>query len=556
MIAALAQANPMLLKVSTLWPEIVLTATAFLVMIVGLSPARAVRRSTPWLAAAALIVAAVLAAFGDLWGLPAVTPLSMFVKMAVCSVGLLLLLIAVEVPNEWGTEPEHRKTFDPSDTSRGEFFGFFLLSLVGVMLCAGADDLIWLFLALELTSLPTYVMVATSRQRIEAQEAGVKYFFLGAMSAAVFLYGFALIYGATGATTFNEIQIVLARDGMGNMAMLGVVLAIVGVCFKIAAVPMHAYTADVYQGAATPVTAFLAFVPKTAGFVTLIILLNLVGWPLTDSALPLMWLLWVLAVATMFVGNTLALLQHNVKRVLAYSSIAHSGYMLVGLTAGPGTLGDSDMLLRNGLGAVLFYVVAYGVMTIGAFAVLGILKRQGEEAETFDDLRGLVRRHPMLATAMAICVFALAGLPPLIGFWGKLYLFGSAITGGFIWLAILGLINSAIAMVYYLRIVAACFLSAEPAARGQVGEAAALPWRGIGAAACAIIVVLMSLAAEPLLNLSRGAAEPYVGRSGDQQLIAGAEETQNSKSEIGPNDQTSARLTKVRARLGHSDLGH
>lgn len=506
-------------KVNTLWPEIILLATAFGVMLIGLAPRREIRRSVGWLTALGMVVAAAVAGSylfssqyasdGDAMGSGLV--FQTFVRLGVLGVGLLLLLMAAELPDEYGAG-ESEKGFDPSRVSRGEFFGFFLLSITGAMLCAAADDLIWLFLALELTSLPTYVMVATTRRKSVAPEAGVKYFFLGAFAAAVFLYGFALIYGATGATGFAEIadqfRLMTAADPatgqigeLSGMALLGLVLAITGVCFKIAAFPMHAYAADVYQGAATPVTAFLAFVPKTAGFVTLIVLLGLVGWPLQSQAL--IGLLGFLAVATMFLGNTLALLQHNVKRVLAYSSIAHSGYMLIGLTAGIVVTGSDSAPLGNGLGAVLFYLVAYGVMNLGAFAVLGLLKAAGQDAETFDDLRGLVRREPVLATVMAICALSLAGFPPVIGFWGKAYLFGSAISAEMIWLVVFGVINSAIAAVYYLRIVGVCFL-AEPDERV---ERSARPVRSIAAIASAILVVILSFAAEPLMDAAHDAAQ-------------------------------------------------
>ncbi len=505
-------------KVNTLWPEIILLATAFGVILIGLAPQRSVRRSVSWLSALGMLVAggvAVAYLFSpdhalDDGAAGSGFAFQSFVRLGVLGVGLLLLLTAAELPDEYGAG-ESDTGFDPSRVSRGEFFGFFLLSITGAMLCAAADDLIWLFLALELTSLPTYVMVATTRRKTVAPEAGVKYFFLGAFAAAVFLYGFALIYGATGATGFAEIsdqfRLMLAADSvtarageLSGMALLGLVLAIAGICFKIAAFPMHVYAADVYQGAATPVTAFLAFVPKTAGFVTLIVLLGLVGWPLQSPTL--IALLGVLAVATMFLGNTLALLQHNVKRVLAYSSVAHSGYMLIGLTAGI-TIVDAEVSpLENGLGAVLFYLVAYGVMNLGAFAVLGLLKAAGEEAETFDDLRGLVRREPVLATVMAVCALSLAGFPPVIGFWGKVYLFGSAISAEMIWLVIFGVINSAIAAVYYLRIVGVCFLS-DP---DQRVERAVRPVRSVAAVASAVLVVVLSLAANPLMKAANQAA--------------------------------------------------
>ncbi|MBI1368577.1 MAG: NADH-quinone oxidoreductase subunit NuoN [Planctomycetes bacterium] len=487
-------------KISTLWPEIVVTAVAFAVMIIGLSPTEAVRRATYPISALGLLIAAIMAATAS----PAATSsMAVFMKVSICLVGLALLVGAAETPDEANASLPGAK-FNPADASRGEFFGFLLLSLVGAMLCAGADDLVWLFLALELTSLPTYVLVATSRRNLKAPEAAVKYFFLGAMSAAIFLYGFALIYGATGTTYLNQIHVIFAEDGISTIGLAGLIIAVIGVCFKIAAVPMHTYVADVYQGAATPVTAFLAFVPKAAGFLTLILLLDAVGWIGAHDTAALGALFWVLAVLTMFVGNTLALLQSNVKRVLAYSSIAHSGYMLIGLVAGPGTdVGTSPA--RNGVAAVLFYMVAYGVMNLGAFAVLGLLKRSGEEAESFDDLRGLARRRPLHAAIMALCVLSLAGIPPLVGFWGKLYIFGAAISAGYIWLAVLGLLNSAIGAFYYLRIIATCYLT-DP---DEAVSIEALPSRSLAAVASAIGVIVLSLAAGGLVEASHHAADAF-----------------------------------------------
>lgn len=499
-------------KIATLVPEIIMLGTAFVVMILGLSPNRAVRQATAWLSAAALFAAGAATLFSDQLGLPAVAPVAVYVKLAIVGVGLLLLGLAAENPSESHADMPDRP-FDVSIVSRGEFYGFFLLSLVGAMLCVSAGDLIWLFLALELTSLPTYVMVSISREKIEAPEAGVKYFFLGAFAAAIFLYGFALMYGATGTTMFTPlggdelvgISKVFAEQGVNTLGLLGLLLAIAGIAFKIAAVPMHVYAADVYQGAATPVTAFLAFVPKTAGFIALLGVLSTIGWPLDAHGMygeAIVWLLWVMAVATMFLGNTMALRQTNVKRVLAYSSIAHTGYMLVGVVAGPGTADAGSPFVRNGIAAVLFYLVIYGIMNAGAFGVLGILKSKGEEAETYDDIAGLARRHPGLAAVMAVCVFALAGLPPIIGFWGKLYLVGAAISAGYIWLVVLLVMASAIGAVYYLRIIGACFL---PAANESTEQRHA-PVRYIAAVAAAVLVIVLSIGTSWLLQASQDAA--------------------------------------------------
>jgi NADH-quinone oxidoreductase subunit N len=377
------------------------------------------------------------------------------VRLIACAVGAAVLLVHWHLPRA---------------EERGDIFAMILFSLAGVLATALADDLVLLFLALELVSVPTYVLVSVGRSDVRAQEAGVKYFFLGAMSSALMVYGFSFLYGASGTTVISGM--VLRPEGA--YATLGLVLAFAGLAYKIAAVPFHAYAADVYQGAASPVTGLLGFFPKLAGFIAIIKLLWIMqpadavytGWNMPAAAFVF---LWIVAAVTMTVGNVLGLMQRNVKRMLAYSSIAHSGYMLIGVLVGPVTGGAA---LRDGLSATLFYIVIYGLMNLGAFAVLSLVYTNGRPAEELDDLSGLARRQPVIALAMAICVFSLMGLPPTAGFLGKVYIFSSALSAGadhafstaLIWLAIIGLLNSAIAAAYYLRIVGACYIR-EPAGR-------------------------------------------------------------------------------------------
>jgi NADH-quinone oxidoreductase subunit N len=441
-------------KLASLWPEITLFVATCVVMVVGLSPSPAVRRMCALLSGLALAAAGILAlgTGRDAQGLmPGLMP---YAKAVIAFVGVLLTMLLAGVVDRFEEDAiaKGRATFNPLRSTRGEFFSFFLFSMTGLMLCASADSLIWLFLALELTSLPTYVMVAMSSPRQKAKEAGVKYFFLGALGAAVFLYGFALIYGGTGSVHLTDIQAAIAAqaaDGAINpIALAGFVIALLGVAFKIAAVPMHFYAADVYQGAASPVAAMLAFVPKTAGFITIILLCASLGWSYgtNESQLPeiVRVTLWVMAALTMFVGNVLAWLQTSVKRMLAYSSVAHSGYMLVG---------------------VMFYLLAYGIMNTGAFAVVAALEtRQAARTDTgemvhdeADDLsvfHGLCRSNPVLGWSMVLCALSLLGFPLTLGFFGKLPLFTAGISAGEIPLVIVLGINSAIAAFYYLRLVA------------------------------------------------------------------------------------------------------
>lgn len=504
-------------KISALWPEEAMLLGAVVCLATGLSPSASVRRATPGVAAVALVLAGALVAWRspvDPTGL-GLGGVTIYVKLAVVAIGLLLLMVAVGMPEqrERADGAERDDGFQPEFAARGEFFAFFLVSLTGLMLTAGAGDLVWLFLALELTSLPTYVMVATGRDRLEAQEAGVKYFFLGALSVAFFLYGFAMLYGATGFTNFAEMrQALLHGDVSPGLLLLGLILSVLGLSFKMAAAPMHFYAADVYQGAAAPVTAFLAFVPKAAGVVAIILLLSLIGWPLDQTfdlargGEALVWVLWIMAAVTMTVGNVLALLQQNVKRVLAYSSVAHSGYLLVGVIAGPGAGGG---ILSDGLAAVLFYLLAYGLATIAAFAVLGCLRvggARGDEVQTYDDLSGLVHRHPVLAIILAVASLSLLGVPPLIGFLGKVYLFAPALGAGYVWLVVIAVVNSAISAGYYLPIASACFFG-KP--RAAVVEADA-PLRRIAAAVAALGAVVFGFAGSVLVEPAHRATRPAI----------------------------------------------
>jgi NADH-quinone oxidoreductase subunit N len=287
------------------------------------------------------------------------------------------------------------------------------------MLTASADDLVVLFFALELVSVPTYILVALSRTDRRASEAALKYFFLGAMAAAITVYGLSFLYGITGTTIMSHgadhtiASYFNSQRELSTYALVGLVLVFAGLCFKVAAVPFHAYAADVYEGAASGITGLLGFLPKLAGFVAMIKIFAVCGWQIPG---PVMWMLWIVAALTMTVGNTLALLQTNVKRTLAYSSIAHTGYMLIGLLVGP-LAGAGPM--HDGIAAILFYITVYGVMNLGVFAVLTNLSVKGKPVETLDDLAGISQTAPFSALAMAICVFSLMGFPPTAGFLGK-----------------------------------------------------------------------------------------------------------------------------------------
>jgi len=501
-------------KLALIVPEIVLFIATCLVMITGQASSRALRELTSWVAGLALFIAGMLAMMSDAGGglLPHITP---YAKAVVAFVGLLLRLnLSGVVGRDLERAVARGGRFLPTRSNRGEFFAFFLFSMTGLMLTASADDLIWLFLALELTSLPTYIMVAISTQSNRSHEASMKYFFLGALGAAIFLYGFALIYGATGSTDLGEIATAFGAGGLGALGLVGVLVSLLGLCFKIAAFPMHFYTPDVYQGAAAPVSAMLAFVPKTAGFIGIIAICATVGWR-EGGHLPesIESVLWIVAALTMTVGNALALLQNSVKRMLAYSSIAHSGYMLVGVMAGPGEA--SAPFYRNGIAAVLFYLAVYGVMSVGVFAVLGALETRradgedgGDEprdADDIEDLRGLCKTRPVLGWTVILSALSLLGFPPLLGFVGKLGLFAAGVSAGQIPLVIVLGINSAIAAVYYLRLVSVVYLDAPGRSRPAITDSPYGARRVAGVLSAAGVVVLLAFA-QPIAGAARRAA--------------------------------------------------
>jgi NADH-quinone oxidoreductase subunit N len=502
--------------ISVLLPEVILLVGAGLVILIGLVPSQKPGGASSALSMAVLLLA--LWATGRAHGSPTVETsaltqdsLLFFVRLVTLSMGVLLVLVNRHVPES---------------NERPEFFALLLCSLAGISIVALSNDLILFFLALELVSVPTYILVGLSRTDIRAQEAAGKYFFLGAFAAAITLYGFSFLYGAAGTMRLFGPDSIAAALDMPSMAadkltLLGLLLTMSGLAFKIAAVPLHFYVADVYQGAASPVAGLLGFVPKFAGFVAIIRVLSMSGWEYSEG---LFWLLWTLAAVTMTVGNTLALMQQNVKRMLAYSSIAHSGYMLVGLLAGPaGVTALVESPFRDGLSALLFYVSVYSVMNLGAFAAISFFRKTNEtggedSVETLDDLSGVARRHPWASLAMAICALSLMGLPPTGGFLGKVYVFSAALAsnaGGsrhnaMIALVVIAVLNSAIAAAYYIRIIAACYMERRTDLPGQKSTSVfAAPCHALrlGLAICALFVMFIFLKPGRLSEQTRAAVQ-------------------------------------------------
>jgi len=472
-------------------PALVLTITGVIVMLLDLLPPRDRKEHLAFVGLAGVVVSLVVAL--RMWGVDArayrgmvaMDGFALFFDLIIGYSTGLVLLLSMDYIRRQGMES-------------GEFHILVIFAAVGMVLMASATDLIVIFLALETMSLALYVLAGFFRSRIEAGEASMKYFLLGAFASGFFLYGVALVFGATGSTSLDRIAAAAAAGaGRDPLFLIGAGLLLVGFGFKISSVPFHMWTSDVYEGAPTAVTAFIATGSKAAAFAALLRVLAV-----STRSAQLDWapLLWVLAAITMTLGNVVALAQQNLKRMLAYSSIAHVGYMLVGVVAG-GTLGN---------GSVLFYLLVYTFTTAGAFGTILLLEKNGREAVRITDYAGLAARHPMIAVALSIFLLSLVGIPPTAGFVGKFYLFGAAVRSGYVWLAVIGALNSAVAAYYYLRLIVYMYMR-EPDADGP---AVLVPsFAGCLALVVALWgVVQLGVMPAPLLDLAQFAVTPLVGR--------------------------------------------
>jgi NADH-quinone oxidoreductase subunit N len=472
-------------------PEAVLLLVALVLLVAHASVGDRIKSwYLPVIATVGLVASAVLAvAVWDqntvqLADMIAVDPFAQFVKVTLACFGVLTVWLSREYLVE-------------NDIEEGEFYALCLFAVAGMMLMAAAADLIVMFLALESFSIALYVMVGFRRKSLSSQESALKYFLLGAFSSAFFLLGIALAYGAVGSTNLygTEFDLGISAFLQGNpvesfgLLIVGAGLLVIGLGFKIAAVPFHMWTPDAYQGAPSPVTGFMAAGSKLAGFAALLRLFDVVLFPLRWDWRPLVI---GMAVLTMVVGSVLAVVQEDVKRLLAYSSIAHAGFVLTGVIAANG----------RGVSGALFYLATYGLTVVGAFAIVAILAGRDDERVRLLDYKGLFYDHPLIAGTLTLFLLSLAGVPITSGFVGKLLVFGAAVEAGYAWIAVIGALTSAVAAFFYLRVMVVMYMqeSDEPRPALKLGPVSS----GV-VALTAVATIVLGLMWGPLINLAENA---------------------------------------------------
>jgi NADH-quinone oxidoreductase subunit N len=496
-------------------PGIVTATTAVLVLLVdAVLPRR--RAVLAWVAAAGLVAAAAVAlgqwmtwkggwalygvftgklrfsgraAVAGFHSMVSMDQYTLFFVVLFCVIGVVSIMLSDDYLKRHHTRP-------------GEFYALLLMVVTGMIGMAASTDLIALFVSFELMSLPTYVLAGSLNGDRRSGEASLKYFVNGAFSSAILVFGMALLYGLTGATSYALLH---AQAGVfpltSGLGIAGLVLVITGFGFKIAAVPFHGWAPDVYEGAPTPFTAFMSVGIKAAAFAGL---MRLFGVGLMHGSLIWTDALIVLAVLTMVVGNVLALPQRNVKRMLAYSSIAHAGYLLLGVIA----MGRAHS--SGGVSAVLFYLVAYAFMNLGAFGILVLIRnRQGEFHYRLDEIGGLGKRMPVASLAMTLFMLSLTGIPPLAGFWGKFFIFAAAVDAHLWWLVVIAVIMSAVSAFYYLRVVWYMYFR-EAAGAEPALERTSAGMRG-SLAVAALGVVVIGLYPQPVIAAAQNALRILLG---------------------------------------------
>jgi NADH-quinone oxidoreductase subunit N len=427
------------MQLARILPEVVLTITGVIIMLAEPMLAKnAGRKPLGWFA----ILGTLAALFASLWqlhlpdgtayfGTVQTDAYSVFFHVLIAGIVLATLLVSLD-------------SIDHDAESVGEFFALICFGAVGMMLMTSAVELLLVFIGLEISSISTYIMACFRRRSAKGPESAIKYFLLGSFATAFFLYGIALVFGATGTTAIAAIAGLLTVSQAPLLAVVGLAMILIGIGFKVSAAPFQVWTPDVYEGAPSPVVGLMSTAPKAAAFAVLLRILY-VAFPLLHNH----WqpLVWWMAVLSMCVGNLGALRQQNVKRMLAYSSIAHAGYLLAAFTA----------LSQEGIAAAIFYAMTYAAMNVGIFAVVSHAGGFGDRLTLIQDYRGLAYRSPLLGGALAFFLISLIGIPFTGGFFGKFYVFAAALHSGMVWLAIIGLINSGVAAYYYLKLLAAAY---------------------------------------------------------------------------------------------------
>src|SRR5436853_603896 len=494
-------ATPQAVEYVRILPELVLSIFGMVVMVVD--PLIDERRNQRTLGNIALLgsLAAIVATLyqsqfpgSAFWNMVNVDTFSVFFHFLVTAVTAVVILTSYEY-------------MEVQQIRAGEYYGLILFGAVGMSLMSSAVELVLIFIALEISSISTYILAGFGRRAAISAESSVKYFLLGSFATAFFLYGVAMMFGATGSTSIPVISDALRSGQIPLLAYVGVALMFVGLGFKVAAAPFHVWTPDVYEGAPTPIVGFMSTAPKAAVCAVLLRIM------FEADAPGRVWLIWVAAALSMTIGNVAALVQDNVKRLLAYSSIAHAGYLLVAFAAQP----------KLGASAAMFYTAAYAAMNVGAFAVVSHIANAGEKYVTLEDYAGLGRRSPLLAATLTIFLLSLIGIPITGGFFAKFYVFSAALQANLVGLVIIGVLNSAVGAYYYLRVMVVMYMREPrdevPITRIPLGHETAL---------------VVSLAAPLYLGGLPGRVLDYALRSAGHLVQAPSSATSASRNPLPP----------------------
>ena len=485
---AYSQALPLSADYVRILPEIVLSVFGMIVMV--LEPLLEEEQGQKVLGQIALV--GTLAALGSTWFMAQSPGLAFFNMVQVDGFSvffhvLIIAIAAVVILSSYEYMAVQR-------IRAGEYYALILLGVVGMALMSSAIELVLIFIALEISSIASYVLTGFRRHEAASAEASLKYFLLGSFATAFFLYGVALMFGATGSTNIDQIGRSLQAAPVPLLAFVAVALMFVGLGFKVAAAPFHIWTPDVYEGAPGPIVGLMSTAPKAAAFAVLLRIMFVINVP------GRLWLIWVTAALSMTLGNVGALVQDNVKRLLAYSSIAHAGYLLVAFAATP----------ELGTSAAMFYTASYAAMNMGAFAVVSHFAGAGERYVTLEDYKGLGRSSPLLAATLTIFLLSLIGIPMTGGFFAKFYVFSAAVKANLIWLTIIGVLNSGVGAYYYLRVIVMMYMRES---RKEVPVAPIPLALGVALAVCMAATLYLGLFPSEVLRYAQDSAQQVIQRS-------------------------------------------